>query len=499
MKNKCLMFSLGNSNRPIIQGRVQGAYRIAHLMRELDWDVEVIDFFYWWELEELKNICRTRIDSNTKLIGFSQLWTDWPETAEQLTTWIKETYPDVTIVFGTAIYQDLNTKNVDWYFKGYSENAFTAWLAWKFSNGLPVNYETVNGQKVVLSDRDYPAFPYRNPIVLYEDRDFIQPYEGLGIEFSRGCKFACDFCNFPMLNVKGDYTRDAKNFEIQIRDAYDRFGVTKYNVVDETFNDRLDKITKFADVVETLPFKPYFAGYVRPDLLCARPRDKEELARLGFAGHYYGVESFNHEANKTIGKGMRREKLEEGLLEAKNYFLKHNNGVYRGSISLIGGLPNETEESVWQSYLWLEKNWSDQAYVMFPLVINQMPKYYKPELTKLSKFELDWRSYGYEEMSAEEVDAVRGELVDRMLLRRGLIYWKNKHTNYHRQLELSNKMLARGKEKGIPFAWNSWTTLGDLSGDPIEETMKKDKSFDMASYSPPFFEKYKNLKLNYQG
>lgn len=498
MLNKCLMFSLGNYNRPIIQGRVQGAYRIAHLMRELAWDVEVIDFFYWWELEDLKNICRTRIDSLTKIVGFSQIWTHWPETAEQLTTWIKEEYPDLTIIFGTALYQDLGTKNIDWYFKGYSEYSFKAWLEWKFSNGVPINYATINGQKVVVSDRDYPAFPYKNPIVLYQDRDFIQPYEALGIEFSRGCKFACDFCNFPMLGVKGDYTRDVENFELQMRDAYDRFGVTKYNVIDETFNDRTDKITKFADVVDTLPFRPYFAGYVRPDLLCARPRDKEELLRLGFAGHYYGVESFNHETNKTIGKGMPRERLQEGLLEAKNYFLKNNNGVYRGSISLIGGLPNETEESMWQSYDWLEKNWSDQAYVFFPLAINDIPKNYDPALTKLSKFELDWRSYGYEEMPTEEVDAVRDKLFDRMELREGVIFWKNKHTNYYRMIEMFQQMLKRGEENNIPFYWNSWSTLGDLSGDPIEKTMRKSKEVSFEEYSPPFFEKYKNFKLNYQ-
>ena len=104
-----------------------------------------------------------------------------------------------------------------------------------------------NGRPLLSANDQYSAFPMKSLNVIYEDRDYIQPYEWLGIEFARGCKFSCDFCNFPVLGVKGDYSRDADDFGIQIKDAYDRFGVTNYLVADETFNDRTEKIAKFAD------------------------------------------------------------------------------------------------------------------------------------------------------------------------------------------------------------------------------------------------------------
>ena len=71
---------------------------------------------------------------------------------------------------------------------------------------------------------------------------------------------------------------------------------------------RVEKITKFADVVEKLDFVPWFSAYIRADLLIARPRDREELLRMNLTGHYYGIETFNRESGKIIGKGYDTEK-----------------------------------------------------------------------------------------------------------------------------------------------------------------------------------------------
>ena len=73
------------------------------------------------------------------------------------------------------------------------------------------------------------------------------------------------------------------------------------------------------DVVETLPWKPYFTGFLRADLLVSRPKDKEELLRMGFLGHFYGIETFNHDTGKIIGKGMNPDKLQQGLIDVRKY------------------------------------------------------------------------------------------------------------------------------------------------------------------------------------
>ena len=51
-KFKALIFVLGNGGKDYVQGRVAGPYRIATELRSQGWDIEVIDFFYQWTLED---------------------------------------------------------------------------------------------------------------------------------------------------------------------------------------------------------------------------------------------------------------------------------------------------------------------------------------------------------------------------------------------------------------------------------------------------------------
>ena len=92
--------------------------------------------------------------------------------------------------------------------------------------------------KIIDCFKDYPAFPHKNPRTSYEERDFIQKNEVLTIELSRGCMFKCTFCDYAPLGVKGEHTRDAINFEEELRENYDKWGVTRYILADETCNDR---------------------------------------------------------------------------------------------------------------------------------------------------------------------------------------------------------------------------------------------------------------------
>jgi Cft2 family RNA processing exonuclease len=48
--------------------RVSGAYRIATTLRREGWDVEVIDFFYHWDIDQLKDLIKIEV-KNTISIG----------------------------------------------------------------------------------------------------------------------------------------------------------------------------------------------------------------------------------------------------------------------------------------------------------------------------------------------------------------------------------------------------------------------------------------------
>ena len=152
-----IIFNLGA--RRMIRGRSSGAYRIATELRSHGWDVEVVDFFYFWIVEELKKLCVSRINKNTKFIGFSHIFTEWPESARELVQWIKETYPNITIIFGSNTYQTLYDTNIDFYVSGYAEYGLIELLKWKFSNGSRPIITPIDDDKVVFSQKYYTAAP----------------------------------------------------------------------------------------------------------------------------------------------------------------------------------------------------------------------------------------------------------------------------------------------------------------------------------------------------
>lgn len=389
----CLIFASTSTENG--DNRSLGSHRIATILREEGWDVEVVDFFPLWSFEELKNFCLTRINQNTKFIGFSHLFFNEPLLNIKFISWLRENFNFLKIIVGAQFAWPYSTNLVDYVVYGYGENALIELLKYLFSNGkIPIFSKFKGKCRFIDANTHYPSFPLDSLKVIYQNRDFLHSSERLSVEFSRGCKFQCAFCNYPILGVKGDYSRSQDDFYTQVSDAYDRFGIKEYRIVDETFNDTTEKITKFANVVEKLPFEIKFsASYIRADLLINRIKDREELLRMNVVGHFYGVESFNHLSAKTVGKGIDSEKLKNGLVDIKKYFKSNKTKQYFGTIGLIVGLPHETIQTIQFSYDWLNSYWMEEGcgVSVEPL---QIPI---SEWEKPSKFSLDYKKYGYKE------------------------------------------------------------------------------------------------------
>lgn len=477
--NHCLLFSTFQ----YYQARTSGMHRIATHLRKQNWDAECIDFVSAWSLHELQQLAQLRITKDTKFVGFSFLFDgDFTPHLAEFCSWLKSTYPDLVLIAGGQGYSVLDENSFDYHIIGYGEYGLDALLSYKFSNGpMPKFRLSASKTKIIDTLHYYPAHPFRDPIIEYEDRDFIHPAEWLGIEFSRGCKFQCDYCNFPVLGVKGDYTRDAESFRKQMVDTYDKFGVTNYYTSDETFNDRTEKIIKFADVVETLSFTPYFSGFMRPDLLVRRLRDREELLRMNFLGHYYGVESFNHESAKSVGKGMDPIELKQGLLECKQYFQKKSNNLYVGTIGLLIGLPHETIESLDDTLAWLNANWADQSVATFPLHIMDN------ELDRSSKISLDYKKYGYESV---------GDIVSGPTLNNKGINWKSKWMDVHTAIKYSKSINSQWYHKYDNFALSRIQEKNNGQLLTLQEKLNSPKSY---STNDQFLKNYITKKLNWTG
>jgi hypothetical protein len=429
--NHTLIFSVTHG----LGDRSTGAHRIATHLREQSWDAEVVDFAAYFTMEELYALLDSRVTTNTKFIGISVLFsrTQSTELINLLCAYVKIKWPHViTITGGQATTAD--SQFVDYHVSGYGEYALDALLKYLFSNGDKPKFDLRFGNrhtKVIDAIHAYPAYPFPSPIARHEDRDFIMPNEWGKVEMSRGCKFACKFCNYPILGVKGDYTSNADSIKEQFLYNYDRYGMKDYAIMDDTFNDRTEKISKFADMVETLPWRPYFWAYIRADLLISRPQEKEELLRMGVLSHFHGVETFHHEAGKSIGKGMHPDKVKQGLLDLDTYFIKHVGKYYRPTLSLIAGLPYETKESLIETRDWLKAHWLKNGFNIGTLQIQDPDD---PRGAELSK---NFTNLGYRVLPLEKQRPTPINTSPEMSTYAGVL-WENDYMNIYEAQEMVN-------------------------------------------------------------
>lgn len=424
MKKHALIITGAEANYPVGYSarvtpiRSAGGHRIASHLRDTgEWDVEVLDFFTGWNDQELRDFVDMRIHSDTMWIGFSVFFTNsvfWepPVVTKQntLIRYIKHKYPHIKIVVGANKLINVlrHDDGVDYFCIGNGEHAIVA-LCNYFVGRTPepkvlVKTNPMNSMDGKLRDktykildcfRDFPAYPHRNPKNSYEERDFIEPYEVLSTELSRGCMFKCTFCDYAPLGVKGDHTRDADNFYDELLENYEKWGVTHYVLSDETSNDSTAKLQKFADTVKRLPFQPMFHGFVRGDLFVQRSRkDWDNMITMGLTSHAMGIETFNQKAGKSIRKGYSPLLIQEGLLQGEEYFRKNvlPNNHYNGTLTMIAGLPNETMESLDDTTKWLNKYWKNQV-SMHALYISQHVGH--DGIDAVSDIEQNPSKYGY--------------------------------------------------------------------------------------------------------
>lgn len=475
-----IFFNLRSNISPGV--RSLGCHRIATWLRQHNWDVEVIDFFQDWSFEELQELLKSRVTDNTKFFGFSRMFfNDEEKISEIFLHYLKKVYPNKKILIGGPEKYPYNVRFVDAIISGYSEYAILEILKYYFSDGKRPKYSLLSPVgKHIDANKMYPAYPMKSLMVRYEDRDFIHPYEWLGIEISRGCMFQCDFCNYPILGVKGDYSRDGEDFRSQLQDTYDRFGTDKYLISDETFNDRTEKITKFANEVEKLNFDPFFWAFIRADLLAIRKKDREELLRMNVLSHFYGVETFNSKSGKAIKKGMDPEKLKNGLLDIKNFFMNNGSKKYRGTISLIIGLPYESKESIEETKFWLIKNWQTQSFAHGAFRLYDYPGATESLIMKNKEL------YGYKKMkdgSTTHASSKQSSLI-----------WENDEMNFYEAQQLSEELTRIRFSDEYDFRIPSWFMSNIYSKHPNFD--KKDCDIEDIVNFQNLTQKYKNQKLS---
>ena len=375
--------------------RAPGAHKIATHLRKEGWNVEVLDFVQSWKLDELKEFSRQRVTTDTKFLGLSATFSIRFKVLFEFVRWFKKEYPDILIVGGSQAFHNCEGIPLDYMVHGYGELAMSAILS---GNVKYTEHRWLNGHKFrrVDATHDYMAARMKNLSTHYEERDYIEPHEVLTVEFGRGCIFNCHFCTLTYRNIKDDHSRAEDNLYKELLENYNKWGTTNYSISDETVNDYTEKIERFAGAIRKLPFKPNMAGYIRGDLLVHKQKDWQAIEDIGLNTQFYGIESFHRPSARSVGKGMESGKLQDGLLEYRDYM--KSKGHFQAHLSLIAGLPHETLDTLRETKKWVVENWVGQSSQIMPLWIPDQTRQYEEQ----SRFAMDPEKYGFTKTTMAE-------------------------------------------------------------------------------------------------
>lgn len=368
-------------------------HRVATFLRSQGWDAEVIDFTAFWKLEELQELVRSRTSENTVMFCFGTAFLNpWSPYLNEFISWLELEYPTIPIVVGGNNAMVTPAQGVDYWVDSYGENAILALcrhLIGTLGDRLKTDI-TIPHKKVIRGLHHYPSAPLDNYLIDYEDRDFMMPWECPQIETARGCMFSCSYCNFPIIGQAKDVSVSKEEFKRQLQLGFEKWGIINWRVMDETFNDRPEKLQKYAEAVDELGYNPWICGFARGDLVVKHREHWDTYIKLGFLGHSMGIETFNRQAGKLVRKGMDPDKLKEGLLEFQSYTDIHAPRRYRANIQMICGIPGESVDSWNDSLLWLNTYWLRQSASAHILEVPD----YDETLTNQSKFTKELVSNG---------------------------------------------------------------------------------------------------------
>lgn len=286
-----------------------------------------------------------------------------------------------------------------------------AWLSY-IANGnfqqLQKNIHLVSGnaEKYAEELTQTLAFGKKNDLPLFVDNnhydntdffqskytwtnsDLLESNDWVPLEISRGCAFNCAYCTYDKKSTP-DAFKNPDVIRNELIELYEKYGITKYILMDDLYNDSKNKVRQMYDRVwSRLPFKPEWTSYLRLDMIWSDPDSAKIIQESGCRIGSFGIETMHDKAGKKVGKGLGKKRIIETL-----EFLKR---TWKDDVLVatffIMGLPEEPEESMLQTAEWLKTTDLVYSYKMEPLWIT--PPEHKSFVLKINPMSNDYDKYG---------------------------------------------------------------------------------------------------------
>jgi len=243
--------------------------------------------------------------------------------------------------------------NVDFLIRGEAERSFPLLL-----NNLkrPENFKTIPGlvyredgklkinRPELIKDLDDLPLPSWDLIKPQEyppsqHGAFFKKFPIAPIITTRGCPFACTFCNAPILSGNFIRKRSAESVLSEIKVLYYDFGIREIHIVDDNFT--LDKKHAMS-ILRTILLSGLPISLAVPNGVRLNTLDEELLALMKKCGLYLisvGIESGSDKTLKRMRKALSIKLIKKKLT------LINNMGIDIAGFFIIG-FPDETEEDI---------------------------------------------------------------------------------------------------------------------------------------------------------
>lgn len=384
-------------------------YQLKHWISHFGFRSRVID--YCQHLSDLQMVELIDKFSSKETIAIGLSTTFWPMNSvppEMLSVieMIRSKYPSIKIIGGGAR-KSHHINLFDEYFVGESEDKLVTWC------------------QEQIGKKGLSAFNKKFSIVdlvhRFDETDAILDSEALPIELGRGCVFKCKFCAHHNLG-KPKYTYQRNHSAIVDEIVYnkEKFNTSKYMFLDDTVNEDLDKIRNLSTIKESTGIDIEWTGYLRADLVWSKQESADLLFKSGMKSCFFGIETFNPVAGKSIDKGWASKHGKEYLPKLYNNIWDKNVNIH---LNLIAGLPGETIDSLSDSLGWCIEHHQIGSHRFVPLTLYVE----KDDENASSEFTKNHSKYGY-----KNVDNTG--------------YWENKFLNSTEAIkfcENSNRQLAK--------------------------------------------------------
>ncbi|MEA2037370.1 MAG: radical SAM protein [Nanoarchaeota archaeon] len=241
------------------------------------------------------------------------------------------------------------------------------------------------------------------------------------MESSRGCPFACTYCNKCIF--KRRFRAKSVNRVVDEIEYMLKIGFKEIHIEDDCFTADIERAKKICDEIIRRKLKLYmnFQNGIRVDRV-----DEELFHKMKKAGCYrvsLGVESGNQEILNKIKKGTNLEQLRKAFKLAK-----------KAKIETIGffmvALPGDTKETIDQTIEFAKELKPDIVKIGITIPFPGTELYNELDSQGLIKSK-DWRYYNYhnpnkiynhENLSWEEIYAARKNFYKQIYLDPAFIY-----------------------------------------------------------------------------